>query len=261
MISFDQTLLLALASGSFIGAAAGYLGSFMVLRRMALVGDALSHVALPGIAIALLLEINPFIGAFLFLFVAALAIWGIEEKTKLPTEALVGVFFTLSLAIGVLITPEPELLEALFGNIEGVGIFDALMGIVLAITVFAIAYLIKKGLLLGIVSRDLAESSRIPTRLINLIFLLLVTTVVALGVKVVGTLLMGAMVVVPAVAAKNFSHQFGAFSFLSVLFGTASVVGGIILANLYNLSPGPVIVLVSVMFFVISLIARLVRKG
>ena len=260
MITFDQTFWLTMVSGAMIGAAAGYMGAFMVLRRMALVGDALSHVALPGIAIALVLEINPFIGAFLFLFFAALGIWGIEEKTKLPTEALVGVFFTLSLAIGILLTPEPELLEALFGNIAKVNIFDAFVGIILSIVVLATAFFLKKSFLLGIVSRDLAESAHIRTRIANLIFLLLVTTVVALGVKVVGTLLMGALVVVPAVAAKNLSLRFSIFSLFSIIFGVASVVGGVLLSNEYALPPGPVIVLLSVGFFGLSLATRALRR-
>ena len=85
----DTTVLLGITVSVFVGVAAGYLGSFMVLRRMALVGDALSHVALPGIALALLFNVNPFLGAFFFLFIAVVVIWAIEEKTNLPTEALV----------------------------------------------------------------------------------------------------------------------------------------------------------------------------
>ena len=104
------TIIVAL----FIGAAAGYLGSAMVLKRMSLVGDALSHVALPGMALAMLYNMNPFIGAFVFLVFGILLVWKMEKSTKLPIENLVGIIFTASLAIGILITPEPELIEALF---------------------------------------------------------------------------------------------------------------------------------------------------
>src|SRR3989344_6598837 len=99
---------LQLAVGILIGLGAGYLGSFMILRRMSLVGDALSHVALPGIAIALLFNINPFIGATFALIVAIIGVAILERKTTLPSETLIGIFFTLSLALGLILTPEPE---------------------------------------------------------------------------------------------------------------------------------------------------------
>ena len=95
-----NTNFLQLISAVFIGLASGYLGSFMVLKRMALVGDALSHVALPGVALALLFNLNPFLGAFATLFAGIIGIWLIEHKTELPTESVVGLFFTFSLAIG-----------------------------------------------------------------------------------------------------------------------------------------------------------------
>src|SRR5689334_11205585 len=119
-----NSLYLVIISGIFVGLAAGYLGSFMVLRRMSLVGDALSHVALPGVALGILFHFNPFLGAFGTLFLGIVCIWLIEQKTKLSTESLVGMFFTVSLAIGLLITPEPELLEALFGDLSKVSHLD-----------------------------------------------------------------------------------------------------------------------------------------
>ena len=112
-----NTIFLILV-GSLVGASSGLLGSFMVLKRMSLVGDALSHVALPGMAIALTFSLNPIVGAIMALTFAVFGIWYLGEKTEVYSEALVGVFFTASLAMGILITPEPELLEALFGNIE-----------------------------------------------------------------------------------------------------------------------------------------------
>ncbi len=252
----DTSALLGIGVSIFVGFAAGYVGSFMVLRRMALVGDALSHVALPGIAIALLYGFHPFLGAFSFLFVAVVAIWAIEEKTNLPTEALVGVFFTFSLALGVLLTPEPELLEALFGDVSNVATIDAILAIVLSLFVLALAHWLKRDLLLGIVSRDLAASAKLKVGRSNLLFLLLVAVIVALGVKVVGTLLMGALVILPAVASRNMSSQFSRFSFLSALFGLLSAIGGGGIAAISGLPPGPTMVLVAAFLFFVSLALR-----
>jgi len=110
----NTNLGLILLVGALIGATSGYLGSFMVLKRMSLVGDALSHVALPGIAIAITLGINPLLGALVALVIATFGIWYLGEHSEVYPEALVGVFFTASLSLGLLLTPEPELLEALF---------------------------------------------------------------------------------------------------------------------------------------------------
>ena len=175
----DSAFTLSLIVGLFTGAAAGYLGSFMVLKRMALVGDALTHVALPGIGIAFILKVNPFIGAFAFLFVAAIIIWRLEERTKLAVETLVGIMFTASLAIGILITPNTELFEALFGDISKTKPLDAILAIVLAVVSFIIIRKISKSLVLGTISSEFAKASGIPISTINLTFLLIVAVIVA----------------------------------------------------------------------------------
>src|SRR3989344_5740068 len=127
VINFDQNLIMSLLVGAIVGGASAYLGSVMVLKRLALVWDALSHVALPGIGIALTYGINPFLGAFAALAIGILFIWRIEKQTAIPTEAIVGLVFSVSLAVGILITPEPELLEALFGDISKVRISDGFL--------------------------------------------------------------------------------------------------------------------------------------
>lgn len=245
----DNSLLLQLVTGSLIGLGAGYVGSFMVLRRMSLVGDALSHVALPGIAFALLLNINPFFGAFTALLLAIIGIWFLEKRTELPSETLVGIFFTLSLAIGLLFTPEPELLEALFGNITKITILDLIItGVLVTIIIFVIRK-ISDSLMLGIISKELALAFKIPIHKINLIFLLLVAFVVALGLKVAGTLLMGSLVIIPAAAAKNIALNLSNYSRWSIFFGATSAIFGILLAQYFGIEPGPTIVLTAGVIF------------
>jgi ABC-type Mn2+/Zn2+ transport system permease subunit len=97
-----DTLIFSLVVAVAVGVSAGYLGSIMVLEKMALVGDALSHVALPGLALGVLLNFNPLVGGFAFLFVSAVLVWHLGRVTKLSFETLVGATFTLSLAIGIL---------------------------------------------------------------------------------------------------------------------------------------------------------------
>ena len=238
--------------GALAGAASGYLGSYMVLKRRSLVGDALSHVALPGMAIALTLSINPMLGALVALFIAILGIWYLEEKSEIYPEALVGIFFTASLAIGILITPEPELLEALFGDIEKVTRVDGILVIAASILIFFVTRSISKKLTVGIISEDLAKSGGINVSKVNLIYLLMVGLVIALGVKFLGTLLTGALVIVPAAAAKNIAKSIGGFQLLASVAGLASTGLGIILAKILGFPSGPTVVLVAVLIFIAS---------
>lgn len=255
-IALNPSLISSLVVGALVGLASAYVGSLMVLKRLGLVGDALSHVALPGIGIALAWQLNPFIGAFSALAVGILLIWQIGRKTSVPTESVVGLIFTVALAIGILVTPEPDLLEALFGDISKVVFGDMVLAVILCTVIFIAMSFIRRKLLLGMLSRDFAKAQGINVDLIDLVFLALVAVVVALGVKVVGTLLMGALVVIPAVASKNVSKSFSGYSLISMIFGVISAVGGILLAANFGFPPGPMVVLVSALVFLITLIFR-----
>ena len=253
----DQSLLFSLIAAGVVGAAAGYLGSIMVLRRLALAGDVLSHVALPGIGIALLYGLNPFLLAFVFLFAASWLIWLLEKRTRLPTDALIGIFFVASLAIGVMLIPDlEELGEALFGDISQISRFDAVLAVFLSALVFIVGSRIYKGLVLGTISEDLAVANGVKLRRINLLFMVLVAAVVALGVKVVGTLLMGALIIVSATAAKNLSRSISRYASLSTVFGLAAAPSGLMVARVYELPPGPMIILIGVGIFLLSLFGR-----
>lgn len=245
-------LIFLLLVGVSVAAAAGYVGSFMVLKRMSLVGDALSHVALPGLAIALTLQISPMLGAFIALTIAVIGIWYLGEHSTIYPEALVGVFFTASLAIGVLITPEPDLLEALFGNIQNITPPEGILAIILSLILIFITHKISKKLILGTISPDLAKSSNVNLSHVNLIYLLLVGLVVSLGIKFIGTLLMGALVIIPAVTAKIVSHSLSNYYFFSIFFAIAAAVIGIILSGFFHLLSGPIVVLTGIAIFAVS---------
>ena len=252
----EQNLLPSILVGAFVGLASGYLGSLMVLRKMSLVGDALSHVALPGLALGIIFNFNPFLGAFAALFVSIIFIWTIENKTKLSTETLVGIFFTLSLAIGLIITPEPELLEALFGDISETSALDVAIAVILSLFAIFVVHRIYNKLVLGTISDDLAKSVGTKTKKIDFVFLMIVALIVALGIKVVGTLLMGALVIIPAAASKNLSRNLSNYAGFSAFIGLVSSVIGIYSASIIKFSPGPAVVLASAAIFFISLIFK-----
>src|SRR3989337_3611625 len=150
-----EVLIYSLIVGVVVGFSAGYLGSLIVLEKMALVGDALSHVALPGLALGLLFNFNPFFGAFAFLFVSAVIIWHLQRVTRISFETLVGAVFTLALALGILLVPEPDLLEALFGNITEATLLEVLISVVTSIGVVFLTQRIHKKIVLGLISEEL----------------------------------------------------------------------------------------------------------
>ena len=251
-----ETFILSIIIGISVGVSAGYLGSLMVLEKMALVGDALSHVALPGLAIGILLNFNPYLGAFIFLFASAVVIWHLGRVTKLSFETIVGAMFTLALAIGIVIIPEAELLEALFGDITKITLIETAIGVAVSAVALFLTNMIYKKLVLSMISEDLAVSKGIAVSKTNLLYLMLVSLVVAVGIKIVGTLLVGFLVIVPAAAAKNVSTDLFRYAVLSSVFGAASAFSGILFSNYLNLPTGPLVVFSGIVIFVATVLAK-----
>jgi zinc transport system permease protein len=223
---------------------------------MALVGDALSHVALPGLALGILFGFYPFIGAFAFLATSAVVTWQLQKSTELPVESIIGVIFVLALAVGILITPQIDLLEALFGDVSTVSTADAVVAVLVSVLVVVVLRAIYDKIALGMISRELAVSTRINVDGINLVYLLLVSTIVALGIKEVGTLLVGAVVIVPAAAARNVASGLRRFSFLSGVFGVVSALAGVIASGCLGVPAGPLVVVVGAALFGAGLVLR-----
>ncbi len=245
----------------FVGVAAGYLGSLMVLEKMALVGDALSHVALPGLAIGITLHFNPYLGAFAFLFVSAVIIWHIQRVTKISFEALVGAMFTLALAIGILLYGNnlDALEAAFFGDISQVTMISALIAVGVCVTAIIATKIIYDRLVLALISEDLAIATGIKVARINLLYLFLVSVVVAISIQIVGTLLVGFLVIVPAIAAKNLSTHMQRYSRLSAVFGAVSGFAGVLLWSLFGFNlpfPGPMVVFVGIIIFAVTVVVN-----
>jgi ABC-type Mn2+/Zn2+ transport system permease subunit len=236
----------------------------MVLEKMALVGDALSHVALPGLAIGISLNFNPYLGAFAFLFASAVIIWQIQRVTKISFEALVGAMFTLALAIGILLYGDnlDALEAAFFGDISQVTVISAIFAVSVCIVAILVTKVIYNRLVLAMISEDLAISKGTKVAQINLIYLFLVSVVVAISIQIVGTLLVGFLVIVPAIAAKNLSTHMKRYSLLSAFFGAVSAFVGVLVWNLFFQAnkvlpfPGPMVVFVGIIIFAATIIAN-----
>jgi ABC-type Mn2+/Zn2+ transport system permease subunit len=251
-----SNFFLALISAIFIGGVAGYLGSLMLSKKMTIVVDPLSHLALPGVALALIFGKDISLGAFLFLFFGAILIWFFEQKTKLPTETIIAILFTVSLAITFLFLSEHEIEEALVGDISKIGKVESLITVLISILVFFLIKKIYPKLTLISISEDLAMAEKINLKKYQFLYILSISAIVALGVKFVGGLLVAGLTALPAASARNLSKNLKTFRFLSFLFGILCAIFGISLFQFTGYPAGPLIVLSGFLIFLISIIFK-----
>lgn len=252
----SSQFFLILSAGIFTALTASFLGVFVVVKRMALASDVMSHIALPGMGLALLLNYDPTIGAAIFLVAAAIAVWFIEKRTTLPPESIIGTFFVATLAVGVLLVPDEELLESLFGNLFAVSVIDALFIIPLAVMILILTIILSRRLTLSIVAPDLAKSIKVKPDLAYLGFLVLFALSIALGIKLIGSLLMGALMILPAVTARNFAWSMKSFFLVSIVFGATMMATGIFVSGYFGFLPGPSVIITGIVFFMVSLLLR-----
>lgn len=250
----------ALGIALLVGIASGSVGPFILLRRMALVGDALSHVALPGIALALAYGVDPFYGVIVFLTAAAFLIYWLEGRSRVPPDAIVGLLFTTSLALGILILPSGDIIESLFGAFPVLSLPFLIVFLGIAAVLTALCFALARCFIFVTVSRDLARVDGLG-RKYDLALLLIFAMIVALGIKLVGTMLMGALTIIPAAVSKNVSKSVRGYLLLSALLGGAISVGGLWLAGALGLLPGPVIILSGVGLFLLTLPFSSKRAG
>src|SRR3989344_7239836 len=140
-----------------VAVAASFLGVFVIPRRLALVSDVLSHVALPGVALALIAGVNPFIGAFLALGVVTIVIFFLERRFAISIDAIVGVAFTVALAVGMILIPDEHATEALFGDIADIGRSDMLFGAALGALLIILPFVLFKRFAHATFSKELSR--------------------------------------------------------------------------------------------------------
>lgn len=251
---FSEIFLLTLISGVLVAAASGLIGSFLVLRKMTLLSDALSHVALPGIALGIILKFQPLLGGVAFLFLGIFLISQIENKTKLAVESITGVLFVTALAVGALLIPEQELLETFFGNVQNISLSQIFLQSVIAL--FIIIFTLKnlKKFTLVSIAPDLAATSKISQKKTEFLLLALIALTIAIGISFVGILLMSALSIIPAVTARNLSKNFKTFISLSAILAVFSLVAGLVVSKFWPINPGIATVLISAFIFLVSLI-------
>jgi zinc transport system permease protein len=261
MTPINTQLILAFIIAAFVGGVAGYLGTLMLTKRMALVGGPLGHLTLPGIALALIYGFDVSLGALAFLILGVTLIWFFEKRTNLPMEALTAVVFSASLAVAFLFLPEEETVQALIGDISQISLLATVITVVLSLITFLITERIYKKMVFIGVSEDLATSEGINIQKYNLIYLTSIALAVALSVRVVGGLLTAALVAIPASTSRNLSKNLTQYAYGGLVAGSLSSVLGVLVFKLTNIPAGPAIIIVGAIFFLSSVILRGFRKN
>lgn len=233
--------------------AAGLVGCFAVMRRMTLASDAMSHVALPGIGLALALHLNPVLGGLAALLVGTVLVWGVEHKTRLPTDAIIGVAFSAALALGSMLASGEELIAALFGAPGRVGRAEVILGLAAVGLVVAFVLRARSRLVIALISPDLARAGGIDVPLLDLLYLLAFSLTVALGLRYLGVLLMGSLVIIPAATARHLAGNLNAMLTIAVVLAVASMLAGHYGAFLFHVETGPFTIAVAAAFFFLSL--------
>lgn len=245
-----ESLLLSVA----MAVAAGLVGSFAVMRRMSLAADPLSHVALPGIGIAIALHIHPVFGAVVALVFGALLVWAVEEHGGTTTESVIGVVFSAALAIGSIMTTGEDLIEALFGGAGALSSAEKIFGLSVAGVIVLFMVLFRDQLVIMMVSADIARTAGINVRRFDLLYLESFALTIALGLRYLGVLLMGALIIIPAATAKRLAHDLKSMLWISVVLSVSSTTLGSAIAARFHREAGPIIVLVATAFFLLSLL-------
>ena len=262
----NEFLRYALAAGMLVAITCAVAGTFVVLRGLAFVGDALAHGVLPGIATALLLGVSGIVGAA----VGAVAMMGgvslVTRRFRLSGDTAIGLLFVGMLALGVIITSRSEafvgdLTRILFGELLGVSRSDLLLQLCALALVGLIAFVGRRPFLLLSVDEGLARTSGFSIRIFHNVMLTMVAITVVASFQTVGTLLVLGMLIAPAATGALFARRISSMMTIAAIVGTLSTYIGLLLSYHFDIAAGATIVLTAVMFFALAAIFTEVRKA
>ncbi|HEY7886343.1 MAG TPA: iron chelate uptake ABC transporter family permease subunit [Cellvibrionaceae bacterium] len=255
-----EFLLLALAAGIGVTLATGPLGCFAVWRRMAYFGDTMAHSALVGVTLGLLLDINLGLAVAFGCLLVALALVALQQNRQLATDTLLGILSHATLALGlvsiaVLVPGQVNLMSYLFGDILATNTADVVTIWLVSTVVLMVLAFLWRHLLAITVHEDLARVDGIPVAAVRTTLMLLMAVVIALTMKIVGVLLITALLIIPAATARRLAHTPEQMAVLSSLIGALCVIAGLTASFYWDWPAGPAIVIAATAAFLLSLAA------
>lgn len=242
-----------------VGMLCGLVGSFVVLRGMAFIGDALAHAVFPGVVLSYAAGYNIMLGASLFGLLTALGIGLISRSRRLSHDSAIGVVFAAFFALGVVLLSRQtgfrqDLGSLLFGNVLGVSRQDILMTLFFAVIIVAVIFLLLKEFVLVAFDDGLAHSSGYPVFVLDIILLLLISSTVVVSLQTVGNLLIVALLITPAATARLLTDRLNTMLVLSVITAIVSGIAGLYVSFHLSVSAGGSIVLVATLLFAIAFV-------
>ncbi|MCS4488461.1 metal ABC transporter permease [Streptococcus sciuri] len=245
----------ALITAIVIGIVAGAVGCFIILRGLSLMGDAISHAVLPGVALSFILGINFFIGAIAFGLLASVIITYIKGNSSIKSDTAIGITFSAFLALGVILigvaNSSTDLFHILFGNILAVQDVDKWITIGVGALVLFLIWLFFKPLLITSFDPLLAKSMGMPVEAYHYLLMILLTLVSVTAMQSVGTILIVAMLITPAATAYLYVKSLKSMIFLSSTLGALASVLGLFIGYSFNIAAGSSIVLTSASIFLL----------
>ncbi|MCC9823051.1 metal ABC transporter permease, partial [Streptococcus agalactiae] len=239
-----------------IGIVAGAVGCFIILRSMSLMGDAISHAVLPGVAISFILGINFFIGAIVFGLLSSIIITYIKENSVIKGDTAIGITFSSFLALGIILiglaNSTTNLFQILFGNILAVQDSDKYMTIIVGLIVLTLITIFFKELLLTSFDPVLAKSMGMRVSFYHYLLMILLTLVAVTAMQSVGTILIVALLITPAATAYLYVKSLRTMLFLSSALGAVASVLGLYIGYTFNIAAGSSIVLTSTFMFLLA---------
>lgn len=246
----------ALITALVIGIVGGAVGCFIILRGMSLMGDAISHAVLPGVAISFILGINFFIGAIVFGLLASTIITYIKSNSIIKSDTAIGITFSSFLALGIILigiaNSSTDLFHILFGNILAVQDLDMWITIAVALLVLTAITIFFRPLLLTSFDPILAKSIGVKVTFYHYLLMVILTLVAVTAMQSVGTILIVALLITPAATAYLYANSLKTMILLSSGFGALASVLGLFIGYSFNIAAGSSIVLTSALLFLIS---------
>ncbi|MDE3839626.1 metal ABC transporter permease [Bacillus methanolicus] len=259
----------AFLTGMVIGVIAPLLGVFIVVRRLSLIADALSHVTLAGIAASLFLEkkfnifygLNPLYMGMAFSVAGSLFIEKLRSVYKHYQELAIPIILSGGIGLGVIFISladgfKTDLFSYLFGSVSAVSKTDLWIIAAISITVLSVIILLYKELFLLSFDEEYAKASGIAAKSVHFIFIIMVALVIAVSMRIVGILLVSSLMTLPVAASIRIAKGFKQTILFSVLFGEISVLGGLIISYYLDLAPGGTIVIIAVLILIVSILIK-----
>jgi manganese/iron transport system permease protein len=256
----------ALLGGVLVAAICAIAGTYVVLRGLAFIGDALAHAAFPGVVIAYLLKTNIYLGALLFTLATAFGIGFIARRAKTSYDTTIGILFAGAFALGVLLMSTiqgytADLFSFLFGNILGITETDLLLVAGLAAAIVLAVALCYKELLLLAFDPTVAEAMGYPVQALNYLLLGIIALTIVISIQAVGVVLVVALLVTPSATASLLTTRFFRMMLLGVALSILATVVGLYVSYYWNVASGASIVLVSTCQFFLVMLAQQVRPA